>query len=554
MKFGFFLSAGLVALLTASHAEAKATMEDATSLTLSFDEFKRLNEADRQSYLETLRTFAVEAEARGGFARLSPEAPRLWRLWLDEAVAEPGQPCIFAGYISKFNSRDKCERPSAISGRTWTLTTPAGQKVQQKLCSSPGQTLCNPMLYGFGRFDGGGFSGICTSSATNPTSDCEKQYRALPNYPASAVTAQLLTSGIEKDFNDLAGQVSDYCAGVGKDRQKGPCASMTSRVNYLKNRLAGGDRRSQDALLKRISPGAETAAATPALTDTRPSAKTTRTAAVPESRPETQATTAGAEQQPAQTEQRRSDAGKKPEDCNCSTADSAGATRPLTDLGRTMADAQKAICQPDPKIEPQPGQAVTVGTVVFGITDGSSQTGALMRKAQALIEKAKDNTKGCPDGCKRDNETPKITVDTQPTKPDKSAGCPRQDYQALGGFSAADLAGERGVTFSSSDKALMKTFSGGNCEKDLKDWTQATLVGGLFGCSTALCKNIDEVKCPSPCSLSNTLVVEDVSSGSSCKLNVRLIVKCGPNKGQREWKATARITQDWSCKPQGGRQ
>lgn len=546
MSFRLILSAIVMFVATTAAAGPAAKMT-----LLDYSEFRRLADADRQSYLEDLRRFARDSEASGGFA-MSPERPGLWRLLWAQAEAQPGQPCIYAGYVSRFNSDDKCTPVKPT--QTWTLKLPSGQTVSQKLCSGPGQTLCNPMLYGFGRADGGSYGGICTTSTRNPTADCESKYRALPDYPASAVTAQLLANGLEKDFNQWSKSVSDYCAtDEAKKRQSGPCSSLTGRAAYLKNRLANGDRRSEAELLKRVSPEPKAKpAAVPA------PVKTEQAPPVLTGPP---ATAAGAGRESAEAVVTPAEAPVPPPKAkqeDCDTADAAGATTAAQNVAKPMVEAQKMICKPEASATPAPGKWVNVDSVSFGIKSGKEAVPALMAKATAASDKLKTKTDGCPGGCKRKNDAPDLSMDTQP-KPDPGAGCQLKDYQPMS-FSPGDLSAESGVGFSAGDKALTKTFSGGNCRQALADWTQNTLIGqpsGLFGipsCTTALCKNIDEVKCPSPCSLSNVLQVQDASAGGGCKLNVKLVVKCGPGKGSplsAEWKAVAKVRANWSCEPGG---
>lgn len=235
-QFAFFL----IVMGALSSGERVAAAE--TAKTLSFAEFGALAETDQVDYLETLRRVALAAEGGSSAAAATNLRELFWQASVPFAAAAPGGFCAYAGYVSKFNARDLCVPPAAAT-KSWTVVTPAGKTVSQRLCTGSGQTLCNPMLYGFGTYNSstGSYSGICTTSRTRPTTDCEQKYQSLPNYPAATIAKQLVAGGYTSEFNSMNSELSDYCTGEGKTRQRDVCRTMTRKTTYMKEkiRLAG---------------------------------------------------------------------------------------------------------------------------------------------------------------------------------------------------------------------------------------------------------------------------------------------------------------------------
>lgn len=208
---------------------------------LNFAEFKALSAQDRDAYLEDMRKLALsmEQEQRASHDDASFSGRgNVWALLLGtRAAAVPGGMCIYAGYVSQFDYRDKCVPPREMSAKSWTLTSPSGGRVQQSFCTGAGETMCNPMLYGFGSWTGSGYSGFCSKSRTTPTADCEQQYQAKKGYLAKDIASQIVSNGNEEQFMTGLDKYSKYCAGEGKTRQKSLCDLVQRRSSFLKKKL-----------------------------------------------------------------------------------------------------------------------------------------------------------------------------------------------------------------------------------------------------------------------------------------------------------------------------
>lgn len=193
-----------------------------SSSGLSYEEFTRLSLKDRAAYVQDMQKVLLQMEAEQ-----NPSASLWQKLLGAEAWAAAGGSCIFAGYISTYNSQGVCQAPAS---RDWSVPNASGQVVQKNLCS--GQTLCNPMIYGFGP-DG---NGICTASTMYPTLDCDKKYRAIKNYGGAQIAQQLANANLKSDFNNQSQQISNYCGS--SNQQSSICQYYSSRTSYLKAKVA----------------------------------------------------------------------------------------------------------------------------------------------------------------------------------------------------------------------------------------------------------------------------------------------------------------------------
>lgn len=230
---------------------------------ISFEEFKKLNADERKSYIKDLQKLAVEMENQQKNFEGPPEV-YLWQQILGAAAqAAAGDACIFAGYMSTRNAQDICTRPAT---KTWPV-----EGAQKSLCSGARQTLCNPMMYGFGP-DG---NGICTTSRSRPTVDCDKKFRAIPNYGGADIAKQLVSGGLAKDFDAQATQLSSYCSSAAAESQKSLCTYFKERNAFLKAKLkkAGGTPATPAAPAKKANKAADvTKKPDPAPVETPPAA------------------------------------------------------------------------------------------------------------------------------------------------------------------------------------------------------------------------------------------------------------------------------------------
>lgn len=498
---------------------------------MTFEEFKQLTERERGIYVENLQQLVL------GWRQDHPEvstvllrSPSPWSVLLPEAVAgTPGGSCIYAGHVSRYNAQGRCTRPTAIMQRNWTIATPDGKTVSQKLCSSPGQILCNPLVFGFGQYNAGSgsYSGMCVSSVETATADCETKYQQLPNYKAQHIANQLVASNLGTEFNTMTGQVEEYCKGLASEHRQTPlCEVAKKRTSFLRTRVANAAKAPREKLLSGLPAGGAGNAETAPRTEGKPAddpSKGAQTGAKPKPKVEDP---------------------EKP--CNC-TADQAGATTPVAKTAAELAEIQKNLCKPEAAAKPKPGERVpgpskTYG--LFGLLGGAMNS--LMAEAQAKLEAAKAGSGGCPGGCSRKN-SPRISVDTKPTGQNPSGACPAS-YQPIP-FTASEVSSlAPGVNLAGD--ALVRRFQGqgGACDKGLQDWMTETLKG-----SSALGKNINDSKCTGECGLSNTLEITSSGTGGGCDLGVRWVIKCGPPKKDREWTSAVTIVHDWTCEPAGGK-
>jgi hypothetical protein len=497
---------------------------------MTFEEFGQLTERERSIYLENMRQLVVGWDRENPDTRFVRLPPARWSFLLERAWAAPGGICIYAGHISRYNAQDRCVRPAEAMGRSWKIATPDGKVVEQKLCGGSGQILCNPLIFGFGKFDAasGSYSGMCVSSVETATSDCEKKYQEMPNYKAQQVANQLVASDIGSEFDSMSTQVSDYCKGLPADHRQVPlCEIAKKRTDFLRDRVARSAKAPRQSLLKTLPTGSAEEVTPPVV---RPVAK-------PGDQPAVAADTTG---KPV----KKADDPEKP--CNCN-ADKGGATIPVVKAATDLKSIQENLCKPESSATPKPGQSSPVAAKtygLFGLLGGAMDD--LMKEAQEKLEGARKASGGCPGGCRRKN-SPRISVDTQPTGLSPVASCPTSFKPIV--FSESEIRQVApGVGVSGS--ALTRRFqgSGGSCNDGLKKWMQDTLKG-----DSPLGEQVNSIKCPAECGLSNTLELTSSGNGGSCDLAVRWTVKCGPPKAAREWKSAVTLVQDWSCEPEGGK-
>ena len=205
------------------HAKVSAKDTTAGLHLLNYKEFIALDRDDRAAYIEELRLTALRSENEDVN---SQSTSAFWmNLLISQARAAAGDSCIYAGYVSQRDSQNHCSAPAGSSGS----------------CGS-GQTQCNPLLYGYGPSSGG----ICTSSRSTPTSDCEQQYQKIPNYKAYQVADQLLGKDMKAKFDAQAAQLSTYCSSANASDQKGLCDKLKSKTDYMKSKIAAAEKRKQD--------------------------------------------------------------------------------------------------------------------------------------------------------------------------------------------------------------------------------------------------------------------------------------------------------------------
>lgn len=500
---------------------------------MTFEEFGRLTSREQAVYIENMRQIVIGWDRENPGTRFVRRPMEPWLLLLERAWAAPGGICIYAGHVSRYNAQDRCVRPSEIMGRSWKITTPDGKTVEQKLCGGSGQILCNPLIFGFGKYDAGSgsYSGMCVSSVETATADCEKKYQELPNYKAQQVANQLAASNLAAEFNTMSTQVSEYCKGLAADHRQVPlCEVAKKRTDFLRERVARSAAAPRQSLLKTLP------------TATGSAEEVVRPGGQPVVKPGEQPVAAveSAEKPP----RKAGDDPEKPCDCN---ADKGGATIPVVKAAKDLTAIQENLCKPEPSATPKPGQSTPVTSKtygLFGLLGGAMND--LMQEAQGKLEAARKTTGGCPGGCRRKN-APRISVDTQPTGLAPVPSCPA-NFKPITFTSAEIRQIAPGVGVAGS--ALTRRFQGSGeaCNEGLKKWMQETLKG-----DSPLGEQVNSVKCPTECGLSNTLELTSAGGGGRCDLDVRWTVKCGPPKADREWKSSVVLVQDWSCEPEGGK-
>lgn len=216
MKFGTGLFAAFLLLSLNSWADFKS---------LSLQDLQKLSRDRQNQYFDEWRNILLQMEKRQPANARSTSL--FLRMILDEAYAAPGDTCNYAGYLSTRNAADVCSKPAP---REWPFVSTTGRSITQSFCTGSGQTLCNPLVFGFGP-DG---SGICTTSRSYPTQDCDRQYRAIPNYGGAEIASQLKGLGLAEAFQDEAQKMADYCA-TPQATQKNLCKYNTNRRTYLSN-------------------------------------------------------------------------------------------------------------------------------------------------------------------------------------------------------------------------------------------------------------------------------------------------------------------------------
>lgn len=195
--------------------------------SLSLDHLQKLSRARQNQYFDEWRNILLQMEKRQAADARSTSL--FLRMILEEAYAAPGDTCNYAGYLSTRNASDRCTKPAP---REWPFVSTTGRSITQSFCTGSGQTLCNPLVFGFGP-DG---TGICTTSRSYPTQDCDRQYRAIPNYGGAEIASQLKGLGLAEAFQDEAQKMADYCV-TPQATQKKLCEYNTNRRTYLSNKL-----------------------------------------------------------------------------------------------------------------------------------------------------------------------------------------------------------------------------------------------------------------------------------------------------------------------------
>lgn len=221
-----FTLASLLLLLTFQvHAAGKGV----DFRLLNYSEFTSLSRDDRAAYIEEMRLAALRSEReQGGVARVDTTVPSVWvSAFLSQAYAASGDMCIYAGYVSRRDSQNRCVAPSGSSGS----------------CGS-GKTQCNPLLYGYGPGNGG----ICTSSRSTPTNDCEDQYQKIPNYKAYQVADQVVAhKDMQAKFDAQAAELNTYCGSSISSEQKGLCTKLKQKTVYMKAKIEAAEKRKKAA-------------------------------------------------------------------------------------------------------------------------------------------------------------------------------------------------------------------------------------------------------------------------------------------------------------------
>ena len=293
----------VVGLCCALMASAMAFAEDKKFETLTYLQFEQLDPADRGDYLESLRLAAVEMESENEIQAYGI----ILKILIHPAYAAAGDSCIYAGYISQRTAQNICEVPVAYTQKTWTYSV-GGRTMTQKLCTNSGQVLCNPLLYGFGN-DG---SGLCTSSKSRPTADCEAKYQAIPNYKASHVADQLVSNKMSADFDSHARNLNSYCSGSESNSQTNMCSSLSRKSSYMKAKLQASEQRQQKSSNSSANRGIETGAPiakanpenkTPTV-GSAPKTALPETGPVPQSRPASPAQKVESSKSPVKTNSR----------------------------------------------------------------------------------------------------------------------------------------------------------------------------------------------------------------------------------------------------------
>lgn len=250
--------AALLVFTVSVHTRASQSHEGFDLLKHS--EFLALDRDDRAAYLDALRATALRSEQEASHFSSSETSSFFILLLLAQAHAAQGDMCIYAGYVSQRDSQNRCARPPGSSGS----------------CGA-GQTQCNPLLYGYGPGNSGGF---CTGSRSTPTNDCEKQYQAMPNYKAYQVADQLVSKDMKAKFDAQAEKLSAYCSSSAAQGQAGLCKSLKDKTAFMKAKIAASEQRKKDkeakaaaAAKKEDKPAAEKAQAADVSKEAAPVAK-----------------------------------------------------------------------------------------------------------------------------------------------------------------------------------------------------------------------------------------------------------------------------------------
>ncbi|KHD88409.1 MAG: hypothetical protein OM95_09810 [Bdellovibrio sp. ArHS] len=203
------------------------------------------------------------------------------------------------------------------------------------------------------------------------------------------------------------------------------------------------------------------------------------------------------------------------------------ATQDLQELCDALNKSNKAACDVKVKAEKQ-----TLPAINYGVFSASAKMKGLFSQLENLQKDFMQQSGGCPGGCSRIS-APVVEVTTRPSAVVPDAACP-QEYTSI------QLAPAEGKKFgvSQSGSAIKKTFANA---ADATTFAQETLMS-----DNSLGEFMESKYCQSPCSYSSTIRLKN----QAAKVDLELIVLCGPPKKERDWTTQASLTKTYRCEVQ----
>lgn len=207
----------------------------AQASTLTFEQFKRLEPADRALYIKALQDFAIEMEK----SQFPGEATAsVWEILLSARAAHAAQylQCFYAGHIIEVETSARyCDLRKARNANVPRCTVNGRRGVQ-----------CNTVLFG-----APGGQPLCSTSVSTPTQDCQRQF-ARKGGRVDQVADRLIkmekTEGPQ--YAILSDKLHTLCAKDAKQRK-------TFKQDYVceefHKRTAQLDKKLKDAEDKRLA-------------------------------------------------------------------------------------------------------------------------------------------------------------------------------------------------------------------------------------------------------------------------------------------------------------
>lgn len=181
------LFAAVFALSTQSFAVENAAKQKKSILPLSFEDFNRLSQQQKEKYIKALQDFMV----RGDFGNDPQLKTSLMDLFVQRSFATAaGDTCIFAGNFSKVIS---------YKGRLLCKKTAQGP------CEK-GKVQCNPFLFGRTKSSSHPDQGICVGEPfEGATASCQREA------PLIDILKVIGSENDHKHFVEHVIKIKEYC-------------------------------------------------------------------------------------------------------------------------------------------------------------------------------------------------------------------------------------------------------------------------------------------------------------------------------------------------------